>query len=328
MSILSDGNYSLKVEIVKSEYEVYETVDDLIEFAPEDGEFVQYEYIEAEDATTLEWTGDGTKEKLIAVQHAVQSQNVDQGEKSFTIKLKADQQILSDQEFRCSNKECLQGNLSFETQDELDQHNVIHLQQIAINQCLICNKNLASRNKLTTHMETQHIPKSFECDNCGKTFRSKDNLRLHMSHHRKYFQVQCKACSKTYKSMQSLRYHLRQHFEHHQCETCGIVFEHKKLLISHITAKHKQDLMLQCRFCTRMFSRNDVRDAHEREIHKNGQVGSHFKCHECDFAADLREDLMNHRILLHYTGVVHKCACGKIFKKVCRLRFMQRFSLT
>lgn len=65
-----------------------------------------------------------------------------------------------------------------------------------------------------------------------------------------------------------------------------------------------------------MFSRNDVREAHEREIHKNGQMGSHFKCNECECAFDFRDELMNHKILNHYTGVLHCChECGKNFKK-------------
>ena len=94
------------------------------------------------------------------------------------------------------------------------------------------------------------------------------------------------------------------------------MFEHKKLLLGHVAAKHNQDLMLPCRYCTRMFSRNDVREAHERDIHKNGEVGSHFKCTECSAAFDLREDLMRHKITSHYSGPVHTCIqCGKIFKK-------------
>lgn len=95
------------------------------------------------------------------------------------------------------------------------------------------------------------------------------------------------------------------------------VFEHKKLLVGHIAAKHHHELMRQCRFCTRMFSRNDVREAHERDIHKNGaSAGSHFKCTECEDAFDLREDLMSHRLLTHYSGAIHTCQeCGKFFKK-------------
>lgn len=65
-----------------------------------------------------------------------------------------------------------------------------------------------------------------------------------------------------------------------------------------------------------MFPRNDVREAHERDIHKNGLVGSHFKCNDCDFAFDLREELMTHRILNHFNGTIHTCGeCGKHFRK-------------
>lgn len=93
-------------------------------------------------------------------------------------------------------------------------------------------------------------------------------------------------------------------------------FEHKKLLIGHIAAKHNQELMPKCRFCTRKFSRVDVRDSHEREMHKDGNTEPHFKCAECDEGFDLREDLMNHRIRIHYSGPIHTCEeCGKIFKK-------------
>ena len=56
-----------------------------------------------------------------------------------------------------------------------------------------------------------------------------------------------------------------------------------------------------------MFARSDVRDAHEREIHKNGMIGSHFRCNECNAAFDLRDELMSHKILSHFSGVIHTC---------------------
>lgn len=66
-----------------------------------------------------------------------------------------------------------------------------------------------------------------------------------------------------------------------------------------------------------MFSRNDVREAHEKAIHQNGKTfGSHFKCKECDEAFDLRDELMRHKILRHYSGTLHTCEeCDKSFKK-------------
>lgn len=312
MSNLSQKNFLLEVVVVKNEDDSFEQVEDLIEFVPDDAEFEQYEYIEIEEASIDQ------KNLAISADDAKCEQNVSDEQKYFTVKLEADRvsNKFWDRNYRCSNKKCKLEDVGFDTQYELDQHNDMHLQLMEVNQCPICNKILANKKKFSSHMDTRHTLKNFVCDNCGKSFKSKDNLRLHMSHHRKYFLVECRACKKSYKSMQSLRYHLRQHFEHHQCETCGAVFEHKKLLMGHIAAKHDHDLMLQCRFCTRMFSRNDVREAHEREIHKNGQIGSHFKCQECDSAFDFRDDLMNHKIRSHYSGFVHTCEeCGKIFKK-------------
>lgn len=327
--IMSDYTEHLTVEIVKYEEDdpEFTIIDDLIEYVPEDAEFEQYEYIEIEETPETKiiankWKNHQNKITQTKSEAGPSQTNYESSlkseDKSLIIKLEIDEHFHDhrDRKFKCSNRKCKREEIIFDSQVELDQHNLMHLKQINANECPICNKILANQAKLNIHMETRHIPKIFTCDNCGKVFRSKDNLRLHMSHHRKHFIVECRACKKTYKSMQSLRYHLRQHFEHHQCETCGTVFEHKKLLLGHIAAKHNQELMLQCRFCARKFSRNDVRETHEREIHKNGKVGSHFRCNECECAFDLREELMNHKILNHYSGIIHTCEeCGKNFRK-------------
>jgi RNase P subunit RPR2 len=211
----------LKIEVLKLEdgvvFEDYG--DDLIEYI-EDPEFVEYEFIEAEESES--------RAEFEHVDVKVEDEaKYDDKSVIITIKMEMDQQFLDtrDGNLRCSNRKCKREDVSFATQAELDDHNFMHVRQIDKHICPICNKTLANAGKLSNHMETRHIPKSFTCDNCGKVFKSKDNLRLHMSHHRKHFIVECRACKKTYKSMQSLRYHLRQHFEHHQCETCGKVRE-------------------------------------------------------------------------------------------------------
>lgn len=199
---------TLKIEVLKLEDgTVYEELeDDIIEYV-DDGQYIEYEYIEETKPIDIE--------------------QFKFDEKTISMKLELDLQYQNPHEdtFRCSNRICKRSNLAFDTQEELDNHNIMHIRQIDLNTCPICDKILLNAAKLAIHMETRHSQKSFECDNCGKIFKSKDNLRLHMSHHRKHFLVECKACKKTYKSMQSLRYHLRQHFEHHQCETCGKVRE-------------------------------------------------------------------------------------------------------
>lgn len=225
----------LEVEIVKTDIDnqEYEVTDDLIEFAPEDVEFEQYEYIEVEECQETKIIANKWKvyqNKVSQNQTVNQHRECDETpinteDMTLIIKLETDQQYHDFREkmFQCSNRKCKREVVKFETQHELYEHNVMHLMQINANECPLCNKILANQNKLQHHMETRHIRKNLTCDNCGRIFRSKDNLRLHMSHHRKHFIVECRACNKTYKSMQSLRYHLRQHFEHHQCETCGTV---------------------------------------------------------------------------------------------------------
>lgn len=222
---------NLTIEIIK--YEDIESVeDDLIEYLPEGEEFEEYEYIDIEETDlsneiSSKWHHYKTQidEAKIKNDDDKAGEVINSEDKSLVIKLETDQYYhdIRDKKFKCSNRKCKRDGISYDTQQELDNHNLVHLQQITANECPICNKILANKNKLDVHMETRHIPKIFTCDNCGKIFRSKDNLRLHMSHHRKHFIVECRACKRSYKSMQSLRYHLRQHFEHHQCETCGTV---------------------------------------------------------------------------------------------------------
>lgn len=221
---------SFQIEIIKFDQEEhYESVNDLIEYIPEDAEFEQYEYIELEEPEEVVPTALDDELKITFEKIKNESEVVESvfkaGDTSYFIKLETDLSYQSRKEltFNCSNRKCKKEKIGFETQNDLDQHNLAHLKQLSVNECSICNKILANQKKLNFHMHARHIPKNFICDNCGKIFRSKDNLRLHMSHHRKHFVVECRACKKTYKSMQSLRYHLRQHFEHHQCETCGTV---------------------------------------------------------------------------------------------------------
>lgn len=228
------SNELIKIEIIHygDDLNDHGPVEDLIEYVPDDGEFEQYEYIEIEEQEETQKSNVWKNIKPIVKSESETTTNfcyasgVKIEDKSLIIKLETDQYFLGvhdERNFKCSNRKCKRDRVSFVTQDELDQHNLIHLEQITANECPICNKILANQTKLNIHMETRHIPKSFTCDHCGKVFRGKDNLRLHMSHHRQYFTVECRACHKTYKSVQSLRYHLRQHFEHHQCETCGQV---------------------------------------------------------------------------------------------------------
>ncbi|KAG5668945.1 hypothetical protein PVAND_016851 [Polypedilum vanderplanki] len=286
MSQIGQEQHYKVIQVFQQQDVITEEVD-LIEYEPEEGEGgeVVYELVEL-------------------------------AQPSVEIKTGLYDKSINDNKFRCANRVCKRRNIVYDTKEELDVHNEVHIEQYRNAICPICNKELANSAKLEVHIELRHTPRHFTCDQCGKVFRSKDNLRLHMSHHRKYFHVECKACGRGYKSIQSLRYHLRQHFEHHQCETCGKVFEHKKLLLGHVAAMHNQDLQVHCRYCTRTFARSDVRDAHERDIHKNGAVTSHFKCNECTESFDLRDDLMSHKILNHFSGVIHTCEeCGKNFKK-------------
>lgn len=113
--------------------------------------------------------------------------------------------------------------------------------------CEICQQNLSSQAHLQKHINTKHQPKDFICDFDGKHFNTKDKLRLHIFQHRLYFRVKCVVCQRVYRTNQSMRKHLRTHFEHHQCDTCGHTFKHKRLLQNHISAFHQEDPTIPCK---------------------------------------------------------------------------------
>lgn len=203
---MSAGSYTeyLQVEIVKGSDEHFELInDDLVEYAPDE----IIEYIEIEEFPTTTTTKPEKQDITTnVIPLAVTSLFPPISRKP-------------DGEFKCSNRKCKKEKVSFEAQDQLDEHNKMHeLLVVERSQCPICNKILANANKLSVHMSTRHVLKVFTCDGCGRQFNSKDNLRLHMTHHRKHFYVECRACKRGYKSIQSLRYHLRQHFENYQCK--------------------------------------------------------------------------------------------------------------
>jgi KRAB domain-containing zinc finger protein len=113
-------------------------------------------------------------------------------------------------------------------------------------QCSQCLKILSSETHFQRHIRT-HEPKDFTCDNCGRHFNTKDKLRLHLFNHRKHYKIKCTVCDKEYVTHQSMRKHLRTHFEQHQCDECGQVFKHKRLLQNHIQAVHKDEPTIPCK---------------------------------------------------------------------------------
>lgn len=183
-------------------------VTELIEFVPEDAEFEHYEYIEEfEEEVAFE----GNEEEFQENQNNTSEpkfEPVGAENPLFIVKSETDAcyHDYKENKYKCSNRACKRHKVSFDSLEELNEHNRIHFDLLCTNQCPLCDKVMTSQQKLSVHMEARHVLKIFTCDDCGKSFRSKDNLRLHMSHHRRYFMVQCRACKKTYKSVQSLRY--------------------------------------------------------------------------------------------------------------------------
>ncbi len=66
-------------------------------------------------------------------------------------------------------------------------------------QCNICRVTFASKDSLTSHIESAHETNKFKCDNCTCAFRWKHNLKEHIREvHQSQSGHYCKICQKAF----------------------------------------------------------------------------------------------------------------------------------
>ncbi|CRL00844.1 CLUMA_CG014095, isoform A [Clunio marinus] len=144
-----------------------------------------------------------------------------------------------DKPFRCPYDGCEQ---SFINKQLLTRHSRFHGVDIPVYACKICNKEVASKYHLKTHMKIHED--IFGCQLCKTEFDSKDLLKEH--YQKDHLPYPCTFCDKTFVLPRYLKMHEKLHTpttpKPHKCEFCisNKSFSKLALLLNHVYKVHAE----------------------------------------------------------------------------------------
>jgi len=177
--------------------------------------------------------------------------------------------------------------------------------------CGICNKKVATYNRLKWHIRDSHL-KRLSCHLCPKKFKKRQALETHLAvHERKAKSAtdnkihQCEQCGKEFAKLWKLSRHRLTHSEF-KCLSCSdAYFETQEDLDVHI--QNHKDLI--CATCQKSFTCK-IRLARHKPCGKTESIA----CDECGKLFGNRENLRCHKKI--HKEPEFKCpkeGCGKAF---------------
>ena len=107
--------------------------------------------------------------------------------------------------------------------------------------CPHCSKSFASSRALKIHEVKQHENASrhvLKCGTCHEEFEHANLLHIHMRVHHNV-KVRCPRCKDIFEHPNGLKVHIKAHHSEPVCVTCGLKFDHDKLLRLHMEHYHK-----------------------------------------------------------------------------------------
>ncbi|XP_062553330.1 transcription factor grauzone-like isoform X2 [Armigeres subalbatus] len=194
-----------------------------------------------------------------------------------------------DRPFKCDR--CKQ---SFAKNYQLRAHMITHEKA----QCPICDRLMASKMALATHITNMHSDKDRKliCDTCGKEFLNKTCFERHVKEHQGievHPMMQCQICNKWLKGERCLQKHLRYtHYETEQVHTCDIChqnYPNSRALWSHKKVVHVEE-KFECEFCGKRFKRA-VNLKEHRTIHTGERL---YSCKYCGASMNSNANLYTH----------------------------------
>lgn len=144
-----------------------------------------------------------------------------------------------DKPFKCPHEDCEQ---SFINKQLLLRHSRFHGVDIPVYSCKICNKEVASKYHLKSHMKIHNS--FFECQLCKMQCASKDELKEH--YQASHLPFPCSFCDKTFTLPRYLKMHEKLHSpidpKPHKCEFClsSKAFSKMALLLNHVFKVHNE----------------------------------------------------------------------------------------
>ncbi|XP_033323881.2 uncharacterized protein LOC117219093 [Megalopta genalis] len=194
-----------------------------------------------------------------------------------------------------TNKKCGHCQSIYSTKKELLNHIAERHESQLLFACLICDKSYEKWSSLDVHEATHRIDKPYLCDLCGKSFKHSNNLRGHKRTHlddsRKKRHV-CEICGNAFRS----RFHLGEHMNQHNgnkpycCEKCGKAF-YKRIQLRQHKLSHGMNKHV-CPICGMSFNRKGNMNTHLKR-HSNGD--GIYTCSICAYKCKSMSQLKLHR---------------------------------
>lgn len=106
--------------------------------------------------------------------------------------------------------------------------------------CPHCSKSFASSRALKIHEVKQHENATrhvLKCGTCHEEFEHANLLHIHMRVHHNV-KVRCPRCKDIFEHPNGLKVHIKAHHSEPVCVTCGLKFDHDKLLRLHMEHYH------------------------------------------------------------------------------------------
>lgn len=142
--------------------------------------------------------------------------------------------------FKCLFENC---EKSFINKQLLVRHSRFHGVEIPVYTCGVCNKEVASKYHLKTHMKIH--TDTFECQLCKLECDGRDSLKEHYQDMHEPFQ--CEHCDKSFTLPRYLKMHEKLHSpsdpKPYKCEFClsNKSFGKVALLLNHIYKSHNEN---------------------------------------------------------------------------------------
>ncbi|XP_014297526.2 zinc finger protein 182 isoform X1 [Microplitis demolitor] len=222
----------------------------------------------------------------------------------------------------------------YEKWSSLDVHEATHRQDKPY-LCDLCGKSFKHSNNLRGHKRT-HLDitkkKRHNCEVCGNAFRSRFHLKEHMNQHNGDKPYKCEQCEKAFSKRIQLRQHRLSHgLNKHTCPICGVSFNRRGNMNTHMKRHNKDDGMYTCSVCECRFKSMSELKLHRKEhtdndilesIKKKCNDKEIFQCKICSRAFPKRAALLNHERTHNGTQPRVECdICGKKLANKSSLKY-------